>query len=466
MKSVCHALSPARGPVVLLVLASLIVLSSQPLIARQAEEVEDPGSVGRALLEERLPSFMFDVEIVGVQLWQWIGLALLVLLAALLARIVAAVLRRTLRPLAARTDTPVDDRVLKAMVSPVRLLLGIGLFAVGSASLELPTLAYAVLGRLEVSLAVIAFTWMALRGVDIAVDSFRAHLERGERRAALSILPLGGRTAKAFLLIVAVLAMVQNLGFNVTGLVAGLGVGGLAVALAAQKTIANLFGGVTLVADQPVRVGDFCKFGDGKVGTVEEIGLRSTRVRTLDRTLVTIPNAEFSEVQLENYAARDRMLLLTVLGLRYETSPDQLRHVLAEIRKLLIAHPMVTDSPARVRFVGFGQYSLDLELFAYVATGVWDDFVRVREDVFLRIMDIVQASGTGFAFPSQTLYLGRDGGLDVETTRRAEEEVRSWRERNELPFPDFAEEMVARLDNSVDYPPRGSAVAGPPSAGD
>ncbi len=131
-------------------------------------------------------------------------------------------------------------------------------------------------------------------------------------------------------------------------LFAGLGVGGIAIALAAQKTIENLFGGITLYGDSPVRVGDFCRFGD-KVGTVEEIGIRSTRVRTLDRTVVTIPNADFSNLQLENFAKRDRMRLFAMIGVRYETTPDQLRYILVEVRKLLYAHERVTADPARIR---------------------------------------------------------------------------------------------------------------------
>jgi MscS family membrane protein len=196
------------------------------------------------------------------------------------------------------------------------------------------------------------------------------------------------------------------------------------------------------------------------MGTVEEIGIRSTRVRTLDRTLVTVPNSEFSEIQLENFGARDRIRLYTILSLRYETSPDQLRHVLAELRKLLAAHPRVSESPARVRFTGLGAFSLDLEVFAYVLTSEWDEFLKVREDILLRMMDIVRASGTGFAFPSQTLYLGRDGGLDGERARNAEAEVRAWRAAGELPFPDFKEETIARIDGTLDYPPHGAAVAG------
>ena len=428
-----------------------------PCFAGQpAADGADP--VVQAALEEHLPAFLFNVRFLDMQLWQWCGLLVLVLVACLLSWILAGALRRLLQPIAARTETAIDDEILKVMLRPARLLIGIGSFALFSALLELPLRAYAALGRLEVALAVVAVTWMLIRGVDILFRAIRTHLEASERPAAVAVLPLGARAAKVIVLAIALLATLQNLGFNVTGLVAGLGVGGIAIALAAQKSIANLFGGVSLVADQPVRVGDFCKFGDNNVGTVEEIGLRSTRVRTLDRTLVTIPNSEFSEVQLENYAARDRFRLMTLIGLRYETSPDQLRFVLVEIRKLLIAHPKVTESPARIRFIGFGAHSLDLELFAYVNALDWNEFLQIREDIFLRIMDVVRDCGTGFAFPSQTLYLGRDGGLDTERTRRAEEEVRRWRDADELPFPDFDEKTVALLDNTGEYPPRGSAV--------
>jgi MscS family membrane protein len=230
----------------------------------------------------------------------------------------------------------------------------------------------------------------------------------------------------------------------------------LAFALAAQKSIENLFGGVSLITDQPVRVGDFCRFGDGKMGTIEEIGLRSTKVRTLDRTVVTVPNSSFSELQLENFASRDRVRLLTMLGLRYETSPDQLRYVLTGLREVLVGHPRVADEPQRVRFSGFGAHSLDVEVFAYVETTDFNEFCAIREDLFLRFMDVVQEAGSGFAFPSQTLYLGRDDGLNAERVGHAEEAVRAWRVEGRLPFPDLAPEAAEELRNRLDYPPEGA----------
>ena len=158
------------------------------------------------------------------------------------------------------------------------------------------------------------------------------------------MVPLARRTLKVFVGLLAFLAIFQNLGFNATGILAGLGVGGLAVALAAQKSLENLFGGLSLVADQPVRVGDFCRFGTQQ-GTVEDIGLRSTRVRTLDRTLVTIPNSDFATMQIENFASRDRMRLATTIGLRYETTPDQVRWLLVRPEEAPAGAPQGVPRP-------------------------------------------------------------------------------------------------------------------------
>jgi MscS family membrane protein len=193
---------------------------------------------------------------------------------------------------------------------------------------------------------------------------------------------------------------------------------------------------------------------------VEDIGLRSTRVRTLDRTLVTVPNAEFSSTQIENFAVRDRIRLFTMIGVRYETTPDQLRHLLAELRNMLLAHPKVSADPARVRFVGFGAYSLDLEVFAYVITCDWNEFLHIREDIYLRMMDIVERSGTGFAFPSQTTYLGKDEGMPADRVREVEALVEEWRTQNRLPFPDFDPDEKVRMKDTLSYPPEGSILAG------
>ena len=246
-----------------------------------------------------------------------------------------------------------------------------------------------------------------------------------------------------------------KLGVPLAALLTGLGVGGLAIALAVRPLLENIVGGFILFLDKPVRVGDFCRYGDS-VGTVEKVGLRSTRVRNLDRTIVTIPNAEFSQLQLKNYAKRDRMLYRLILQLRYETTSEQLRFVLERLRRMLLGHPRVTDDPARVRFFGFGAYSLDLEIFAYVNSNDWGEYLGIREDLNLRIMDIVHEAGTEFAFPSQTTYFSRDSGLDPERVEKAQQQVEGWRESGQLPFPEFEKSLRWQLKDMLDFPPRGS----------
>jgi MscS family membrane protein len=245
-------------------------------------------------------------------------------------------------------------------------------------------------------------------------------------------------------------------GLSIAPLVAGLGVGGLAIALAIRPTLENILGGLTMFADRPVRVGDFCRYGS-EVGTVHEIGLRSTRIRSLERTLVTIPNAEFSQMKLENFGARDTRLLRTTLQLRYETTMDQLRYVLAELRKLLLAHPMVTEAPARVRFVDFGDYSLNVEIFAYLRCQDQNTNLAIREDILFRVAGIVKESGTEFAFPTQTVHVGRDEGLNEERSKRAETTVDAWRKSGTLPFPEFDTDVRREIEDRLDYPPEGSS---------
>jgi MscS family membrane protein len=392
-----------------------------------------------------------------VALWQWIGLLLLVLVAAALSWLIVVGLTRLLAPLIVRLAPQLHERLIQVVTGPARLAVALALFTPGMLALALAIPVREVLSGMVRALLIVTIAWALLRVVDVLAVVARERLALAGRSSAIGMVPLGTKAVKVVLLTLTGLAMLQNVGINVTGILAGLGIGGLAVALAAQKTVENLFGGVSLVVDQPVRVGDFCRFGD-RVGIVEEIGLRSTRVRTLDRTVIAIPNAEFASLHLENFAVRDKVWFSTRLGLRYETTPDQLRWVLVEIRTLLYAHPRVEPDGARIRFVGFGAYSLDLEIFAYVRTTDFAEFLAIREDLYLRIMDIVAASGSGFAFPSQTTYLGRDSGLDPVRSQKAEAEVQAWRQQGALYLPDFPPDKIASLSATLAYPPDGAPV--------
>lgn len=162
-------------------------------------------------------------------------------------------------------------------------------------------------------------------------------------------------------------------------------------------------------------------------------------------------------MKIDNLGQRDMRLLHTTLGLRYETTPDQLRWVLAKIREMMLAHPKVSPDDMRTRFLGYGAYSLDIELYAYLRCQTQRSFRAISEDLLLRILDIVNESGTGFAFPSQVNYLSRDGGLDADLRTAREQEVEQWRQRDKLPFPEFEEEQEDAFRDTLDYPPRGSS---------
>jgi MscS family membrane protein len=402
-----------------------------------------------------VPAPLVEYRLLNLQLWQWIALLLLALCAYVVAMLVARMAHWMLRPIVRRTHTKRDDRLLDLGLGPAQLVLAVAFFSAGHRTLGLTAAARTVLAGAEYLLILTAVSWFVLRMIDVVGDLMRERLtQRGQSEAVYLIAP-GRRTAQVCVIGLACIALLDGLGFNVTTLVAGLGVGGIAVALAAQKSLENLFGGITLYADRPVRVGDFCRFGD-MVGTVEDIGLRSTRVRNLDRCVVTVPNAEFANLQLENYSSRDKFWYHPTVGVRYETTPDQLRYILVEVRRMLYAHPNIDPVPARIRFTGFGASSLDLEVFAYVLAPDYDEFLAVSEDLNLRIMDIVESAGSGFAFPSRTVYVEAGSGLDGARRQRAEAEVARWREREALYLPGFPADKIGELRGTLSYPPPGS----------
>ena len=216
-----------------------------------------------------------------------------------------------------------------------------------------------------------------------------------------------------------------------------------------------------MLADEVIRVGDSCRFGD-RVGTVEDISLRSTRIRTPDRSELSIPNGALATMNIENFARRDKILFNPTLGVRYESTPDQLRFLLAEVRRMLYEHPKVETDSARIRLASLDNSAVTLEIFSYVMTADFTEFAAIREDLLLRIMEIVGQAGTGFAFPSRVLYMTHDAGLDKEKTETAQRQVEEWRNQRQLPFPDFAPADKSGFRGSIVYPPPESAIGGGP----
>lgn len=388
--------------------------------------------------------------VLGQPLWKWVA----VLTATVICVVAAVALMVLARRWIACRPPPTDAWI--ALLPPLGVTVlasALGRFIDHGVNV---TAEVRVVSVTAVSVVVIAMAAWGAYLLNCAVaESLIATPRMRDDATASNLLRIGARVLGIMFMSAVVVAGLRYLGADVIPLIAGLGVGGLAVALAAQRTFANLIGGMILFANRPIHVGNFFRYGD-QVGTVESIGLLSTRIRSLERTIVTVPNAELSEMKLENYSVRDERLLKLTLQLRYETTPEQMRYVLVRVREMLIAHPKVSPNPARVRFSAFGPYSKDFEVFAYLRCSDENVFCELKEDVLLRIDEIVAESGTGFAFPSQTVYLARDGGRDLEQSAAAESRVAEWRAKRKLPFPEFEEVERERMEDTLDYPPPGS----------
>jgi MscS family membrane protein len=405
---------------------------------------------GHGPIGEWLSKYTPDFELLGLHTWQWLmliglwGVGYLVVL--LPTWIVARMLRRSQGRL--RTE-------LAPFVSgPIRWLLAVLIVRSWIDVLHPGVTARAWMEGHTVLTFVVAWALIRLGGVFQRYWARRLET-KGRPQAAVLMRP-AANIIKLLIALFAVMIWFENLGFRATSLLAGLGIGGLAVALAAQKSIENLIGAVTLFVSAPIHVGDFCRFGD-KIGTVEEIGLRATKIRTLGRTAVYVPNSTFADMQLENFGERERVWFHPTIGLRYDTTPDQVRYVLVEIRKLLYSHPKVDPDPARIRFVGYGDSSLDLEVFAYIETTDWGEYLEIAEDLNLRMLDIIAEAGTALAYPTQTVSLERSERPNQDIAKAAEDTVSKWRAEDELYLPSFPEEKVSELRGTLPYPPEGSA---------
>jgi MscS family membrane protein len=401
------------------------------------------------------PATLLGKEFLDVPVSKWLELLVTIPAAAVLAwfLIMLFVLpvrlwRRFLRHTAIKSWIRISG--------PVWLIIGVCFNAVLFQFISFPILYrhyYFVL--LKIGYA-IGTAWLLLRILTRIMNSLRNRAIARGRPEMDSLMLIGQRLLKILVVVFCGLAVLRALGLDMTAALAGLGIGGLAISFGAQKTIENLFGGVSVMGDDVIRVGDFCQIGD-RVGTVEDISLRSTRIRTLERTELSVPNGSLATINVENFSRRDKMLFNPVLGLRYETTCDQMRYLLAETRSLLYRHPKVETDTARVRFSGFGDSALSVEIFSFVRTCDYAEFTAIREDLLLRIMDIVTEAGTGFAFPSHTVYLGKDSGLDRERTDAAVQKTRQWREEKQLPFPDFPPTEIEEMRDSLSYPPPDSA---------
>jgi MscS family membrane protein len=406
-------------------------------------------------VESKLPQSLVRNVFLGMPLWQWLALFAAIPVAFAIGWAVVLLLaipRRLWLKFRHRPNLHPYSR----MSTPLLVSFSALAHRVIAGYLGLPLLPRLYYYRTIWVLISIGFFWFLLRASSLTMQRLRIHAISAGRIGTGTLMVLGERLLAALVVIVAILAILTIVGFNLTTVLAGLGIGGIAIAFAAQKTLENLFGGISVLADEVIRVGDYCRFGD-RAGTVEDISLRSTRIRTDARTEVSIPNGTLATMSIENFTRRDKILFNPALAIRGETSADQLRYLLAEVRRMLYEHPKIESDSAYIRFANFDNSALRLEIFSYVVTQDSNEFNAIREDLLLRIMEIVEKSGSGFAFPSQTVYFSRDTGLDKEKATAAEQQVQQWRDQHNLPFPDFTPADKSAFRGSIVYPQPESA---------
>ncbi len=407
-------------------------------------------------VELKLPSVLVKHQLAGAPLWQLGALLLAIPIAAGLGWIVLALLEVPVRWWAKKRGQ-LEVASWRSVSGPAWFLTGTLIHQIFTRRLRLPLLPLHYYFQVTSVVLILSFTWIVWRFVRWSLNRVRGQaLARGHIGTG-SLILLGERILKAVIFVLGILAVLGNLGFNMSTALAGLGIGGLAIGFGAQKTIENLFGGVSVLGDEIFRVGDVCRFGD-RTGTVEDIGLRSTRIRTEDRTLVAIPNGTVATINLENFSRRDKILFKTTLNLRSETKADHLRYILSEIRQLLYSHPKIETKTVRVRLIDIVNGAPSVEILSYVLTQDFGEFAAVREDLLLRMLDVVDSSGSGLALPAQTLYLSHDGGLEKEKTENAVKKIAELRDKKQLPFPDHPQEDISALKGSIEYPPAESAV--------
>jgi MscS family membrane protein len=361
--------------------------------------------LGITAFEGRLPEFLVRTHLGSLALWQVVAFLLLLPVLYGVSWLLLGVLFTLVR--LARHKRVAGEWQSRAR-SPGTLLLTLLLHRVAVFWIGIPILYRIYYNRVLYILLLVAFLWLLLRIVDVVDRYLLRRVMPAGGGASRSTLSFGRRALRGAAFVLVLILALPVFGVNVTATLAGLGIGGLVVAFAAQKSLENVFAGFAMLADKPMTVGDTCRIG-GQLGEIEDVTLWATRLRTNERTVVSIPNGAVMAGQIENLTRRDKFWFHPTVGLGYETTPEQMRQVLQSIRELMIADPRVETEGSRARFVRLGASSLDIDVYGYVRAESYAEFLGVQEELLLRLLDIVEKAGTSVAFPTQTLYVKPEG---------------------------------------------------------
>jgi MscS family membrane protein len=375
-----------------------------------------------AWVRERLPEKLTEAGL-WLENWQWIALGLVALLGVIAERLVRFVLAVWIRRLLGKRSDKLDPSLALKFERPAGIA-GMGfVWLMLVPPLDVPT---AALGVLLVAIRVVIVAggiWAGYRLIDLVAGYLASLAAETESRFDDLLVPMVRRAAKIVLVAFGLVFVAQNLNVNVTSLLTGLGLGGLAVALAAKDTLENVFGSVTVLTDRPFQIGDWVKLDESIEGTVVDVGFRSTRIRTFYDSLITVPNSRLIAASVDNLGVRKYRRIMTELGIEYGTPPDKIEAFCEGIRELVRTHPYTRKDYYNVYLTGFGDFSLKILVYLFVATPDWTTELREKHRFYVDIIRLAERIGVRFAFPTQTLHLASvpDGALGVRAQPPAKE---------------------------------------------
>ncbi|MCR9133938.1 MAG: mechanosensitive ion channel family protein [bacterium] len=359
-------------------------------------------SLVEALLD-KLPEWANN-EWFGVEIWQYLAVLMWLLIGMVLRKIFEFVLDNYIRRITKKTKFTWDDDLLDGIERPSGFIFLMGFFLISYTNLQLSVTVNLYLSTiLEIALMV-GFVWLFYNLADVFAKYMTVITSRTENTLDDQLVPLIRKTLRFFIVVMGVILILQNNGYNVASLIAGLGIGGLAVALAAKDTLANFFGSVTIFVDKPFRIGDWIKVGNVE-GTVEEVGFRTTRVRTFYNSLISVPNSNIATTDIDNLGMRKYRRFRTMLNLTYSTSPLQMEAFVEGIKAIVKANSHFRQDYFEVHFNNMGAHSLDVLVYVFFDVPDWSTELQQRHNFLLEILRLADEVGVEFAFPTQTLHV-------------------------------------------------------------
>jgi MscS family membrane protein len=353
-------------------------------------------------ISSRLPSVLVRVALFGLPLWRWLAIVTAIILALLLSSLVSRLLLVVCRLFLDRGHIPNKAEILHRLKQPLRmLLLALALWVTETYSLSVLARHYWTASAFV--LGTIGAAWFLAGLFDLAADAGARHSLATGAKEKVAVINLARRLVKILSVFLVLLILLKGAGVNVSAMLAGLGIGGIALALAAQKTLEDLFGGISIIMRDAIRVGDYCRLAD-QSGTIEDIGLSATRLRTLDRTVVSIPNSKIAQLSSENIALRDKFWFHHVFSLRYDTRKEQIERILADVQAMMEQTQEIERGTSRINFVGLQDASFEIEVFAYLVVSSYVNFLVLQQELLLQILAIVANSGARLTVPLQSRY--------------------------------------------------------------